>query len=89
MTVKFVSGKVFIEKGGHVVGNGRRSGQLYALDVFRCDGVSGRTTATMTWKSKPNGNRTVRAQLVTREIESDKPAVAPTRLVRGGEPVVE
>ncbi|XP_052566128.1 uncharacterized protein LOC128093433 [Culex pipiens pallens] len=39
MTVKFAGGRVSIEKGDRMVGSGRRSGQLYALDIFRRGGV--------------------------------------------------
>ncbi|EDS32738.1 conserved hypothetical protein [Culex quinquefasciatus] len=56
MAVKFVGGKESIEKGERVVGSGRRSGQLYALDVFRREGAVGggiHATAMMAWKPTP------------------------------------
>lgn len=75
MTVKFSDGKVSIVKGGRVVGSGRRSGQLYALDDFqRADAVSGGFRVTAITAGKLNCDK----------LEAKK-----TRGVRAGEPVEE
>ncbi|XP_039453115.1 uncharacterized protein LOC120432048 isoform X2 [Culex pipiens pallens] len=51
MEVKIAGGVVSIEKGGRVVCRGRRSDQLYALDVYRNDGAGGTRATAMSSKN--------------------------------------
>ena len=51
MAVKIAGGIVSIEEGGRVVSRGRRSGQLYALDVYRDDGAGGTRATAMASKN--------------------------------------
>ncbi|XP_039429953.1 uncharacterized protein LOC120413282 [Culex pipiens pallens] len=51
MEVKIAGGVVSIEKGGRVVCRGRRSGHLYALDVYRNDGPGGTRATAMASKN--------------------------------------